>query len=106
MATLNTVYYYIGDELEPLALSWTANGGLVDFSLPHSYVAKLVSSTDPTFADVFTAPKTTGFSGTATAPNLTVSWATTGELNVPTDPGLYFLQIVATRAAAKDMPPR
>ncbi len=99
-----TTDYRIGDELEPLQIWWTASGELVDFSIAHTYAAKLIAAGDSTGTNVFGTSKTTGFtgalgSGTKTNgdPNLTVVWATSGELNAVTDDGLYILQIVATR---------
>ena len=105
MATIDTVFYTIGDELDPLNLWWVGgDGSLVDFSVAHTYSAKLALASDPAGTAVFT--KTTGFTGAAGSgsegngtPNLTVAWATTGELNTPTVAGLYVLQIVATRTS-------
>lgn len=102
MSTIDTVEYTIGDELEPLQIWWTANGALVDLSVAHTYSSTLVR--ELTSAAVFT--KTTGFTGAAGSgvkgagvPNLTVAWATSGELNAPTVAGRYVFQIVATRTS-------
>lgn len=104
MSTIDSVDYYIGDELESLQLWWTANGALVDLSVAHTYSSKLVLASDSTGTALFT--KTTGFTGAAGSgtkasgvPNLTVAWATSGELNAPTVAGLYVFQVVATRTS-------
>jgi len=102
----DTVAYVIGDELDPLAVWWTASGTLVDFSAPHTFSATMFDI-DALTTNVFGSAKTTGFTGAAGSgnqliggtPNLTVTWATSGELNAVTVPGLYVLQIVATRTA-------
>lgn len=103
MAAIDTIRYFIGDELEPLQLWWTANGALIDLSVAHTYSAKLIDPADPSIP-IFT--KTTGFTGaagsgtkTSGVPNLTVAWATTGELNAPTVSGFYIFQIVVTRTS-------
>lgn len=104
MSTVDSVEYFIGDELESLQLWWTANGSLVDLSVAHTYSSKLVLGSDPAAAALFT--KTTGFTGATGSgtkasgvPNLVVAWATSGELNAPTVAGLYVFQIVATRTS-------
>jgi hypothetical protein len=96
---IDTAEYFIGDELEPLGVWWTANGTLVDLSAS-TFTAKLIADADNSTA--FT--KTTGLSGSTGSgvkgdgtPNLTVSWATSGELNSVANAGLYILQIVAAR---------
>lgn len=109
MAKIGTVDYYIGDELDALALWWYRSDSpstLVDFSVAHTYSSILYLASDSTHTNVFSSAKTTGFTGAAGAgvsptgtPNLTVSWATSGELNAPTTSGLYVFQIVATRTS-------
>lgn len=104
MSLVDNVEYFIGDELETLQLWWTANGALVDLNVAHTYSSKLILASDATATAIFT--KTTGFTGATGSgtkasgvPNLTVAWATTGELNAPTVAGLYVFQIVATRTS-------
>lgn len=104
MSTVDTVEYFIGDELESLQLWWTANGSLVDLSVAHTYSSKLVLGSDTAATALFT--KTSGFTGATGSgvkgngvPNLTVAWANSGELNTPTAAGLYVFQIVATRTS-------
>lgn len=104
MATIDTIDYTIGDELESLQLWWTANGTLVDLSVTTTYTSKLYLASDSARTALFT--KTTGFTGaagsgtkTSGTPNLTVAWATSGELNVPTVAGLYVFSIRATRSS-------
>lgn len=106
MATIDTVDYTVGDELESLQLWWFANSALVDLSVAHTYSAKLYKASDSTHTNVFSALKTTGFTGAAGSgtkpsgtPNLVVTWATTGELNSTMTDGLYIFQIVATRTS-------
>jgi|SRR5215471_8567013 len=101
-----TVAYILGDELDPLALWWISNGTLVDFSQPYTFSATMFDI-DALTTNVFGSAKTTGFTGAAGSgtllsggtPNLVVTWATSGELNAVTVPGLYLLQIVATRTS-------
>jgi hypothetical protein len=106
MATIDTVDYTVGDELESLQLWWFANSALVDLSVAHTYSSKLYKASDATHTNVFSALKTTGFTGAAGSgtkpsgtPNLVVTWATTGELNSTMTDGLYIFQIVATRTS-------
>lgn len=106
MTTVDSVEYFIGDELESLRLWWTANGALVDFSVAHTYSSKLVLASDTGVTPTALFTKTTGFTGAAGSgvkptgvPNLVIDWATTGELNAPTASGLYVFQVVATRTS-------
>jgi hypothetical protein len=109
MSKIDTVEYFIGDELDPLALWWYRSDSpstLVDLSVTHTYSSTLYLASDSTHTNVFSAAKTSGFTGAAGAgtkpngtPNLTVTWATSGELNTPTTSGLYIFQIVATRSS-------
>lgn len=109
MSKIDTVEYFIGDESDGLALWWyrsDAPSTLVDFSASHTFSSKLYLASDSAKTNVFNAAKTTGFTGAAGAgvkpsgtPNLTVSWATSGELNSVTTAGLYVFQIVATRTS-------
>lgn len=92
MAT--TLEYVLGAELGDAEITWNASDGtVIDFSSGWTFQVKVgqVGS-----AASFT--KTTGITGAATAPNLTVAWATSGELNSLTAGG-YDLQITATRSS-------
>lgn len=101
-----TVEYFIGDELSTLGIWWFADDTLVDFSGAHTYSAKLYAASDSTKTNVFASAKTTNITGSAGSgtptsgtPNLSIVWATSGELNSVTTAGLYVLQIVATRTS-------
>lgn len=86
--------YVLGDELGDLAIAWyDRNGDLIDFSTGWTFSVKVgqVGS-----AALFT--KSSGITGAATDPNVTVAWATSGELN-SLSAGVYTFQIAATRVA-------
>lgn len=86
--------YRQGSDLPEYSAEWyDGNGDLIDFSTGYTFQAKIGN---PGSAALIT--KTTSITGAATAPNITVAWATTGELNT-LDPGTYTLQIKATRAS-------
>lgn len=85
-----TVLRYVkGDELEPVAITWyEPDGTLYDFSVGWTFTARVGV---PGAAALL--QKTTGFTGTATAPNLTFAWVS-GDLDtIPT--GTYHLDIKA-----------
>lgn len=95
---------FIGDE-DSQELWWFVSGTLLDFSVAHTYVLKMASVKTP---DTAIFQKTTGFAGAAgsgeegedgATPNLVVTWATSGEINLVTEPGRYLLEIVATKTA-------
>jgi len=65
---------------------------LIDFSSGYTFQVLLVNR-DGTIA----LTKTSGITGAATAPNVTVAWAS-GELNIT--PGLYLLHLKATTGGA------
>jgi len=93
MAT--TLVYTLGDELGDAEIDWAdSDGTVIDFSSGYTFSLKVGTKGS---AALFT--KTSGISGAATFPNITVAWATTGELNSITTPGGYVLQITATRTA-------
>lgn len=92
---------FIGDE-DPLELWWFVSNALVNFGAGYTFSLKVATISDPA-TTLFT--KTTGFTGSAGSgtestgtPNLTVAFATTGELN-DLDPGRYFLEITATKVS-------
>lgn len=89
-----SVPYTQGAELPDLTFEWRdSTGALIDFSSGYTFVLKLGT---PGQAAVLT--KSTGITGAATNPNVTVVWATSGELNTLT-PGVYTLQLIATRSS-------
>lgn len=104
MATIPARTRFIGDET-PIPIWWEINGTLVDFTTGYTFEAKLYRANDSTKTAVFT--KTTGFTGAAGGgtqssgtPNLTIAWATSGELNTGTlTGGRHVLQVTATKTA-------
>lgn len=99
--------YWIGDELDPLALWWFgAPGPLVPFGTePCTFQATAVSMRDLGTA-LFT--KVNGFVGTdgtgdgsdvTDIPNLTIVWDGASDLNSLTVRGKYVLTTIATRIA-------
>jgi hypothetical protein len=82
--------YIQGAELEEYLVTWTdPDGSLYDFSTGFDFTLKVGR---PGETAAFT--KTTGITGAATDPNVTVAWAIVGELNL-LEPGTYTLQIAA-----------
>lgn len=88
-----TYEYTVGDDLPDLPIEWKEDGTLIDFTSGWTFELKVGS---PGSAALFT--KTTGFTGAATAPNLTIQFATTGELNTLAA-GRYTAQLRATRTS-------
>lgn len=86
--------YYLGDELGDAELTWNdSDGTLINFASGWTFSVKVGT---PGSAASFT--KTTTITGASTAPNVTIAWATTGELNSLTAGG-YTLQVVATQTS-------
>lgn len=72
-----SVVYIKGADLPDLAVTWKdSDGSVIDFSSGWTFSLKLG---DPGSAATLT--KTTGITGASTAPNVTVAWATTLDLN-------------------------
>lgn len=89
-----TPTYIKGAELADLAVTWQdSDGDVIDFSTGWTFSVKVGQ---PGEAAAFT--KTTNITAAAAAPNVTVAWSTTNELN-SLDPGGYAVQITATRSA-------
>jgi hypothetical protein len=94
---------YLGDETAT-QIWWFVNGSLVDYSSGYTFTGKLAAVSSPATV-IFT--KTTGFTGaagsgteTSGTPNLTVAWATSGELNTSTLSSVaYLLEIVALKTS-------
>jgi hypothetical protein len=81
--------YTVGAELPDWQPTWLSSSGeVIDFSTGYSFELRI--ATDPVTV------KTTGITGAAAAPNLTVAWAS-GEL--PAQPGNYRGQITARRTS-------
>jgi hypothetical protein len=86
--------YIQGAELDNTTIAWTdADGVAYDFSTGWTFSLKVGLRGQTA---VFT--KTTGISGGAAVPNVTVVWATTGELNL-LEEGTYVLQLEAIRTS-------
>jgi hypothetical protein len=89
-----TPIYVEGAELGDLGISWyDTDGSLINFASGYTFVVKVGS---PGSAALFT--KSTGITGAATVPNVTVGWATSGELN-GLSAGTYSVQVAATRTS-------
>ena len=89
-----TAQYVAGAELADLEVTWTdSDGTIIDFSSGYTFSLKVGAA-----GQTASFTKTTTITGAATAPNLTVAWATSGELNSLTAGG-YTLQITATRTS-------
>lgn len=86
--------YIQGAELPDLLIAWrdSANN-LIDFSSGYTFVLKLGT---PGSAAALT--KSTGITGAATSPNVTIVWAVAAELNTLA-PGHYPAHLVATRTS-------
>ena len=83
-----------GSDLPDYSKAWLdGDGDLIDFATGYTFEVRVGNAGS---AALFV--KSTGITGAATAPNITVQWATTGELNSITA-GVYDLQIIATRTS-------
>lgn len=86
--------YIQGAELPDLTIAWRDSAGnLIDFSSGYTFVLKLGT---PGAAAVLT--KSTGITGAATSPNVTIAWAAAAELNTLA-PAHYQAHLVATRTS-------
>ena len=91
--------YVSGAVLADLAVTWLDDAGdVIDFSSGWTFSVKVGA---PNSTASFT--KTTGITGAATAPNVTIEWATSGEITT-LGAGSHTVQITATRSA--DSKPR
>lgn len=85
-----------GQELPDTELEWRVGNTLVDLSAPHAFQLRVAPVDDPSTV-VFA--KTTGISGSATVPNVTISWSTTGELSLLAAHTIYLAQLRARRTS-------
>jgi len=91
---MTTILEYIqGSDLGDAALTVKENGTVLDLSTGHTFALKVGT---PGSAALLT--KSTGITGAATSPNVTIAWATTGELNT-LPPGIYDADLIITRTA-------
>jgi hypothetical protein len=90
---MKPITYTKGADLGDLALTWLADGGVVIDLTGHTFVATIGAQ-----GRTAVVTKSSGITGAATAPNLTIAWATTTDLNdLPT--GFYTLKVTATRTS-------
>jgi hypothetical protein len=86
--------YIQGADIPDLTITWLDQAGdVIDYSSGYTFSLKLGQ---PGQAAALT--KSTGITGAATSPNITVTWAASNELNT-LDAGTYTLDVIATRAA-------
>lgn len=91
---MQKVEYVRGSELPVLSITWyDADKNLIDFSTDHSFTLKIGN-----IGEVALLTKTSGIQGAAMAPNVVVTWSTTGELNTLPG-GTYHAQLTAQRIA-------
>lgn len=91
---MSAVVYTAGADLPDLALTWRDSAGaLIDFSSGWTFELKVGL---PGAAAALT--KTSGITGAATDPNITIAWATSGELNT-LPAGSYVAQLRAQRTS-------
>ena len=90
-----------GCELPDDAITWyDSNDNVVDFSAGWTFTAKLGAPASPA---VIT--KTTGITGAATSPNVTIAWTTAELSSLPNQTATYALQVIARRTSdSKDRP--
>jgi hypothetical protein len=83
-----------GSDLPDLTLTWTdTNGAVIDFSTGWTFTLQVGRAPDVAVLTV-----TTGITGTAIAPNITVAWAASGGLD-SLAPGRWTGQLTAVRTA-------
>ena len=97
---MSTVYAYRKDqELPALTVAWSdANGNLIDFSSGYTFTVKIALASAPSAVLV---SKTTGITGAATSPNITVDWSTTdwSTLTAAANGTLYVAHLYARRTS-------
>lgn len=86
--------YVQGADLPDLAFDWKDSAGaLINFSSGWTFALRVGQ---PGAAATLT--KSTGITGASTSPNITVAWATSGELNT-LPAGTYIGDLIATRTS-------
>ena len=92
MATTRLVTYIQGSDLPDTAIRWEdSTGTLINYSTGYTFELKV-----GTPGDAALLTKSTGITGASTDPNVTLAWATSGELNTLAV-GIYSAQLKATR---------
>lgn len=85
--------YIRGASLPDWGVNWTtADGTTIDYSSGWTFEGRMVNS--QTYVEAFT--KTSGITGAATSPNVTVQW-TVNELDIT--PGEYVFYLEATQTS-------
>jgi len=83
-----------GADLPDLTIPWTdTNGAVIDFSTGYTFTLKIGKPPDPAVLTI-----TSGISGAATLPNITVAWAVSGALD-SLAPGRWTGHLIATRTS-------
>lgn len=91
---METVSYIQGADLPDLGFELRdEDGNLLQLASGHTFELKAGQP-----GQAAALAKVTGITGANTAPNVTVAWATSGELNSIT-PGFYFIDLVVTRSS-------
>jgi len=86
--------YTQGAELPDAALTWKDSAkAIIDFSSGHTFVLKIGAR-----GAAATITKSAGITGAASAPNITVTWATSAELNTLAV-GSHEADLIATRTS-------
>jgi hypothetical protein len=66
---VTTPTYTVGDEFPSIEIDWYVDSALVDFSSGHTFRLRVGRG------EVAALEKTTGITGAATSPNVTIDWA-------------------------------
>lgn len=86
--------YYAGADLPDLQLAWyDSSAALINFASGYTFAVKVA----PLGSTIATFTKSTGVTGAATTPNVTIAWAVSEIGTLAT--GTYDVQVQATRTA-------
>jgi hypothetical protein len=91
--------YRVGQELPAMAFAWTdRTNTVIDYSTGWTFTAKVCTAAAPTTTLL---TKTTGITGAATSPNITVDWTTTdlSALTAAATGTDYVVHLIARRTA-------
>ena len=94
-----TYAYRTDQELPAIPLRWTdADNVLIDYSTGWTFTAKIANANTPT---TIAATKTTGITGAATSPNVTIDWSTTdfAALTATDNGTIYVVHVYARRTS-------
>lgn len=96
------ITYTQGADLPDLAITWKdSDQATIDFAAGYTFQLKIGVP-----GNTALVTKTSGITGSTTAPNITIAWSTTGELNTLAA-GIYDADLIATRIAdSKQRPMR